>query len=83
METKQVMAKISGVGQVVLPIDKAMEVIKIIMNGEKYDYDYVTGSDGEKHRLDYLSPEVRCDIEVMAESQYLAYKLNGEGRGLK
>ena len=83
METKQVMAKISGVGQVVLPLEKAMEVIKIIMNGEKFDYDYITASDGEKQRVDYLTPEVRCDIEVIAESQYLTYKLNGEGRGLK
>lgn len=69
-----------GFRQIVLPLDKAVQVVNILVEGEVYEYKYHRDSKTEEtHKTNHIfkTPDTSMEIRVITNEQYNNYKLAG------
>ena len=69
-----------GFRQIVLPLDKAVQVVNILVEGEVYEYKYHKNDTDEKtYKTNhiYKTPDTSMEIRVITNEQYNNYKLAG------
>ena len=69
-----------GFRKLVLPLDKALQVVNILVEGEVYEYKYHKNDTDEKtYKTNhiYKPADTSMEIQVITNAQYNNYKLAG------